>query len=198
MVNQFTEVNSMDNSRRKFLFGGFNKVKKITESALQKTIANNQFYLRPPGAVSEKDFIQLCDESCVACLTTCPTYVIQKVQEPEIPEHYTAYIDPRIAGCSYCHDFPCIAVCPTGALTGEGKPMGVATILNNCITIEHEFCEICYHSCPEEYQALYKDKNGVLKVNEDKCVGCGSCVSACFLRPEAIEILPLKNQSETT
>lgn len=190
----------MDNSRRKFLFGGLNRVKKITESAIQKTMAkpgsSNQFYLRPPGAVAEKDFIRLCDENCVACLTSCPTYVIQKLQEPEIPEHSTAYIDPRIAGCSYCHDFPCIAACPTGALIGEGKPMGVAKILYNCITNENEFCEICYHSCPEAYQALYKNKKGVLKVNEDQCVGCGSCVSSCFLRPEAIEILPLKKKPE--
>jgi len=186
----------MDNSRRNFLFGGFNKVKKITKLVIHKAETNSkpraQFYLRPPGAVPEEDFINLCDKDCFTCLTSCPVYVIQKVQNPEIPEHNTAVIDPRIAGCSYCHDFPCITVCPTGALVEPGKPMGVAKVLDNCITNQHEFCEVCFHTCPEEYQALYKNKDGVLQVDKDKCVGCGSCVSACFLMPKAIEIHPLE------
>ncbi len=175
------------------MFGGFRKVKKITKSVITASDvkSNTPFYLRPPGAVPEADFIRLCENDCLACLTTCPTYVIQKVQTPDVPEFHTAIIDPRISGCSYCKDFPCIKACPTGALVDTGKPMGVAKVLGSCITKEQEFCEICFHTCPEEHQALFMSKNGVLKVDEKECVGCGSCVSACFISPKAIEIVAI-------
>ncbi len=35
----------------------------------------------------------------------------------------------------------------------------------------------CVLPCPTK--ATYKDKNGVVMVNRDLCIGCGRCVSAC-------------------
>lgn len=35
----------------------------------------------------------------------------------------------------------------------------------------------CGNACPQ--QAIYSDENGVKKVDDRKCIGCGACVSAC-------------------
>lgn len=54
-------------------------------------------------------------------------------------------------------------------------------------------CGECIELCPVE--ALYKDKNGVVRINKQECVGCFSCVGFCpegamFYHVEHIE--PLK------
>ena len=35
----------------------------------------------------------------------------------------------------------------------------------------------CIASC--QVKALYKDENGLIKLNEEDCIGCGKCVKAC-------------------
>ena len=38
-------------------------------------------------------------------------------------------------------------------------------------------CGTCINACPTG--ALYRDKTGVVVVDEEKCVGCGTCVAVC-------------------
>ncbi len=42
-------------------------------------------------------------------------------------------------------------------------------------------CGVCIDICP--VQAISRDKNGVVKIDKDKCVGCYMCVGFC---PEGI------------
>jgi len=44
----------------------------------------------------------------------------------------------------------------------------------------------CVEACPQK--AIYRDKRGVVIVNEAKCTGCGVCIEVCPL--EAIKIHP--------
>ena len=38
----------------------------------------------------------------------------------------------------------------------------------------------CIRACPVNPKAISKDPNtGIVRVNEDTCVGCGECVTAC-------------------
>lgn len=38
-------------------------------------------------------------------------------------------------------------------------------------------CGECIDVCPTE--AIYRDKNGIVRINENDCVGCLSCVGFC-------------------
>ncbi len=38
-------------------------------------------------------------------------------------------------------------------------------------------CGICAEKCP--VGAIYKDEDGVYKINEEKCISCFICVDAC-------------------
>ena len=66
--------------------------------------------------------------------------------------------------------------------------MGKAVLLANCLTKQNQTCNMCQSVCPEHVSAFEKDKYGRLEVNSDKCVGCGRCVTICFMAPKAIEI----------
>ena len=180
----------MKSSRRRFLFGGLNWVNRIGKAATVQGEKIPQFVLRPPGAIQEEAFVQACRKDCLQCLISCPVYAIQKIADPNSAAYHTAYIDPQVSGCSFCEHFPCIKACPHGVLVNDIKPMGVAEVLDSCVTKQGEFCEICLPSCPANHQSLFKDKKGVLQVDREKCVGCGSCVSSCFLLPKAIRIDP--------
>lgn len=66
---------------------------------------------RPPGAVPEKEFQQLCT-GCDACMVTCPVNVIM-IDDIE-KRHPVIY--PEKDPCIMCEDTPCVSSCPTGAL----------------------------------------------------------------------------------
>ncbi len=87
--------------------------------------------LRPPGAVTEQDFLSSCIK-CGQCVQVCP---VKAIRLADIDEGFgvgTPYIDARDQACDFsCDALQCILACPTGALSHEpGKPeevrMGLA------------------------------------------------------------------------
>ena len=72
--------------------------------------------LRPPGAISEKAFLQACSR-CDECIHACPKDAIQRApKKMGFLIHNTPYIDPMRNPCVMCTDLPCIPACPDGAL----------------------------------------------------------------------------------
>jgi len=90
--------------------------------------------LRPPGAVSEKEFLGLCIK-CGQCLQVCPyDSIILEDIDGKVGVGM-AYIEPRDRGCYLCEAFPCILACPSGALDHEHDSiefvhMGIAVVHN--------------------------------------------------------------------
>ncbi|MDH5561277.1 MAG: 4Fe-4S binding protein [Deltaproteobacteria bacterium] len=152
----------------------------------------SDFILRPPGAVTENRFKVLCEEECVDCLKACPPKVIRKNQDSFSPDFMTAYVDIRLGGCDYCEDFPCVKACQTGALDQSDQRMAQAVLLANCLSKQNQVCEFCLPSCPDHLQALKLNELGLTFIDSELCVGCGKCVSRCFLTPKAIGLNPLK------
>ncbi len=73
---------------------------------------------RPPGAPqSDSKFQELCT-GCDACMIACPVNVIMIDNlEKRFPVIY-----PEEAPCIHCTGYPCIQVCPTGALIVQNLP----------------------------------------------------------------------------
>jgi len=97
--------------------------------------------LRPPGAVSEKEFLALCIK-CGQCLQVCPYHSIKLADMAKGHGVGTPYIDARERGCYACSAVPCVLACPSGALDHDcEKPedikMGIAVLEfpNKCIAI---------------------------------------------------------------
>ena len=88
--------------------------------------------LRPPGAVSKKDFLALCIK-CGQCLQVCPYHSIKLNDVGKGFGEGTPYIDANERGCYACNAVPCVLACPSGALDhktekAEDIKMGIAVL----------------------------------------------------------------------
>jgi len=171
-------------------------------AAARKT--TDGFLLRPPGALVEKDFLDICLR-CGECMKVCPTNALQPAGlQAGFEGMFTPALTPRIGACEERCNL-CGQVCPTGAIRKlplEEKQyavIGNAVIeRNRCIAWEQlKVCLICDEVCP--YDAIefkmVSDEKGTLQrpfVVEDKCVGCGQCEYGCPVNgPAAIHVMPI-------
>jgi ferredoxin-type protein NapG/ferredoxin-type protein NapH len=160
--------------------------------------AYQQFnFLRPPGALPEKMFMESCI-NCGVCAQVCPTECIRfftQDMEGKVKPN-TPYIVAADRACNLCLE--CTKICPTGALlpVKEKKDvrMGLALLEENlCLPyINQGGCGACYTICP--VNAVYLDRQRYPKVINDKCVGCGLCEEVCLQKVKAIRIVRTKTR----
>ncbi len=71
---------------------------------------------RPPGAMDEPSFTAECS-GCDQCMAACPHNVIMiEDMEARLP-----VIFPEEAPCLSCEGYPCVASCPTDALSFQNS-----------------------------------------------------------------------------
>jgi ferredoxin-type protein NapG len=151
--------------------------------------------LRPPGAISERQFLQACTR-CDACIHACPKDAIRKAPKSMgFLVMGTPYIDPIKTPCVMCDDLPCIPACEDNALLPvdrEDVNMGYA-ILNkkNCKAYSNIFCQQCVIDCPVPGAITQRDMKPM--IHKDVCTGCGVCARSCMTvnSPTAIKIKPI-------
>ncbi len=161
--------------------------------------------IRPPGSISEKDFLRRCIK-CGECMRVCPTNVIQPaLLEGGFEGLWTPILINKIGYCEF-NCVLCSRVCPTGAispLSVERKvgrppfesPVKIGTAFydkGRCLpwAMDTE-CIVCEEVCPTSPKAIWferveiKLRNGdtkILKrprVDPTRCVGCGICQNKC-------------------
>lgn len=178
------------------------------QSANAKTLPR----LRPPGVLSEEDFLAKCSR-CGLCVHDCPFDTLKLAQFKDGGIGIgTPFFEPRDIPCYMCTDIPCVKACPTGALneqsvSSEGKldinkaRMGVAVVdEKNCVAYFGVQCDACYRACPLIDKALkieykHNDRTGkhamlLPVVENDICTGCGKCEKSCITKKAAITVVP--------
>lgn len=155
--------------------------------------------LRPPGAVAEPDFLQLCTR-CDACVAACPHDAIARAPARFREAAGTPMIDAAVEACRMCADTPCIGACPTQALSAvptmpatEARParhkIGLAMIQQfSCLAWNHSFCSVCVERCPED--DAIEVVHGKPRILAENCTGCGICHSVCPAPINAILLMP--------
>jgi len=189
----------------------------VTWSAYVNEAKSAPLVLRPPGAVTENDFMAKCIR-CGLCVEACPFHTLKLAKINDQAPLGTPFFTARIIPCYMCKDIPCVSPCPTGALdrklvskkdtSGVEKldikmsKMGVATIdSDQCIAFWGIQCDACYRACPLMGQAIVIDasrndrtgKHALMtpRVVGDVCTGCGLCEKACVTQKASIFVLPI-------
>ncbi len=147
-------------NRRQF-FGRFNSQERV---------------VRPPGAQSDKNFIQNCD-GCGACVDACPQGIIEKVEANRPVVNFAR------AGCTFCGQ--CIDVCKRDALINLPELRRSwrwrAEVSISCLDKKGIVCRACEAACEHDairFRPLLGGRTDV-SVRLEDCDGCGVCIAAC-------------------
>ena len=151
--------------------------------------------LRPPGAISEKQFLNNCSR-CDECIHACPKDAILRApKKMGFLVYNTPYIDPMRNPCVMCADLPCITACPDKALLPVQEltdvNMGYAILdKKKCQAYGDTFCQQCVIDCPVP-GAIFQVKDQPV-IDKNICTGCGVCMRSCSTVniPLAIKIKP--------
>ena len=151
--------------------------------------------LRPPGAISEKAFLQACTR-CEECIHACPKDAIQRAPKKfGFLIHNTPYIDAMRTPCVMCTELPCISACPDEALLPVQEltdvSMGYAILdKKKCQAYGESFCQQCVIDCP--VPGAIHQVNDKPIIDKNICTGCGVCMRSCSTVniPLAIKIKP--------
>ena len=209
-------MNLEDKKRRKFIkqTTGIGILGLISGAGiyLAPSLKASEPILRPPGAVSEEQFLKLCIK-CGQCLQVCPYDAIELEDIDGGASVGMAYLTPQARGCYLCEAFPCMLACPTGALDHEHDnikyvDMGIAIIndINSCLAISNKkppkssIDDIYEHTkilSPKEQRSKKVEisglenekeklqKDALVKLDGLKDKACSLCASMCpFPTPE--------------
>ena len=160
--------------------------------------------LRPPGTLTEKDFLDMCLR-CGECMKVCPTHALQPAfLQAGVEGLFTPVLTPRVGACEERCNL-CGQVCPTGAVRALPLEEKQYAVIGNavidrrrCIAWEQgKVCLVCDEVCP--YDAIVSrvvaDEAGTIRrpfILENKCVGCGQCEHACPVNgPAAVRVFPI-------
>lgn len=157
-----------------------------------KQVPNRKTRIVPPGALSIRNMEDHCT-GCQLCVSKCPNDVLRPstdfmhLMQPEM-SFERGYCRPE---CTNCGD-----VCPTGAIrpiTKEEKTavqVGHAQLIRkNCVAVTtDDGCGLCAAKCPTGAIVMtmvdYEGKSVYAPVvDEEKCIGCGTCEYLCPARP---------------
>lgn len=211
-MTQSNATKQAQQSRRRFLanIAGLGAGSAIAGMGLLGLVRQAQalpaWALRPPGALTESDFLGACVR-CGLCVRACPYDTLSLARMAQEVATGTPYFVARAVPCEMCEDIPCVAACPTGALDPELRDiddarMGLAVLLDQetCLNYLGLRCDVCYRVCPlidkaitlemERNRRTGKHARFLPTVHSDACTGCGKCEKACVLEQAAIKVVP--------
>ena len=176
---------------------GFRKLVEPVAQYLQErieiTLPVMREVLRPPGALSEKKFLDTCYR-CGNCVDVCPARAIRPFNGANVDHTGTHYIDADLGACVVCDELACMKACPSGALQRVEVTqisMGLAQVDHaRCVRRLGTDCTLCVDKCPVGSHAILLNDRSQIEVLASGCVGCGSCQFYCPTTPKSIIIQP--------
>lgn len=159
---------------------------------LRGDIRGTRAPLRPPWAVGEGEFVELCTR-CDDCIRSCPEHILIRG-----PGGFPA-VDFSRGECTFCH--ACADVCRPGVLyyKTELPPWQMTLQISDaCLARQGVVCQVCAEHC-EAGAIRMRPQPGwvpVPEVNAGSCTGCGACYRPCPTHAIRIRRRPDPSQPE--
>lgn len=140
--------------------------------------------LRPPWAIDESLFSEICD-SCGECIKQCPTHIIRQARAG------FPVVDFAEGECLFCEQ--CVDACKPRALlkTELKKPWAIKASINTetCIAHQGVECRSCYDPCEARAIMMPPRLGGISipVISSDSCTGCGACFTVCPVNAVSIQ-----------
>lgn len=145
---------------------------------LHGDLSGRHVALRPPWAVAEARFVDLCTR-CNDCADECPLGLLQSG-----PGGYPV-IDFARGGCTFCG--ACVDACAHGALSERVQGIKqapwtrVAKVQSQCLSLHGVLCRVCGERC--ELRAIHfrpvVGGSAMPAIDTGVCNGCGACYTDC-------------------
>jgi len=174
--------------------------------ALRPVLANKPQPIRPPGAHNESRFVGVCTR-CGSCLRVCPSNIIERdLGQNALASFLTPVLNFEK---NYCREdcIKCTEACPSGALvrlSQKEKPViqiGLPEVnMEECLLGYDQECSACRSACPYnaiDYEFSYETYSRTVKVDQQKCNGCGACEASCPAKPEKAILIRPKDKLRT-
>lgn len=148
--------------------------------------SNFRFTFQLPWSVGPELFQNLCDR-CGSCASACKNNIIapDKQGYPQV--------DFSRGGCSFCG--ACAQICPKQALQFDPAvpPWHLnAIITTDCLLNNKVICNACTEHCDKgaiSFRGTLIQQNKTLRVQPEKCNGCGACYRSCPVNAIAFKSL---------
>ncbi len=154
---------------------------KQAEQRVESYLPEERRFLRPPGAIPEREFLHTCFHSG-NCVDSCPANAIQTYLGEDEDLIGTPIIDPDKQPCVVCESLACMQACPSGALRSlELREIQMGEVLwqeDQCIRTSGEECTLCIDRCPLRTEAIRLGDDGRICLLQG-CIGCGVCQYHC-------------------
>ena len=143
---------------------------------LKQTKEDTPLLVRPPYGSNESLFQNKCpDCESKACVTSCEEKIIF------IEKDGTPSLDFSKSGCTFCDD--CAKACHDDVLslenteTSEKVNAKFMISIDACVAHHGVICYSCKEPCLDDAILFNGMFNPV--IDDDKCTGCGFCISRC-------------------
>ncbi len=150
--------------------------------------------LRPPWAVAEKLFSDLCSR-CDECIQACAENILARgdggYPEVRFSQGECTFCGECVKSCS--KDALRFPVTDTGAwLAGDGKDAWRLEVrfASNCLSLNAIVCRACGDVCETGAIRFQLKPGGVAepRLSAEDCSGCGACVRPCPV--QAVSLIP--------
>jgi len=165
------------------VFAAINLTTKLTKSSLlRRSFGLTAPVIRPPWALQESDFQDICT-GCDKCIAACPPSILKKARGGY------PIVDFSNNECTFCGD--CLTVCKPRALQkNEAAPPWnlIACVNAGFLSSAGITCRVCGDRCDARAITFKHAVGGKVTpvIDLPRCTGCGACVAPCPV--DAIQI----------